>query len=379
MLVQRAGFAGAALSSLLFVAAGLHAQTPPTLPAAAERAAIETCLAKMPDGVQVAIALIEGDEVRFLGAERAAGTVRPIENRSAVYQIGSITKVFTATLFAQQVTTGALGLDDEVTRRVPFKLKASGRGGKEMTLAQLASHTSGIAHHQPPRFGLHAWLHLHPDEPLRDFDRARFERYLQDDLALASTPGTTYFYSNVGMSLLGLVLSERAGKPYETLLQEGIFKPLGMTGSTTDLARVRRRVVTGLKTSGKAYPNQFFAALSPAGGIYSSAEDLARFARAQIERCDPGIALSQKPVFTIAEGERVALGWHIYDWAQGWRTLNHNGAIGGYTGSVYVDTANRRAAIVLSNVMNEGDYGEAVRALARALLRQIEPAGPPRT
>ncbi len=369
----------AALGVALMAATVLAAHAPSTLPSTAERAAIETCLAKMPDGVQVAIALIEGDEVRFLGAERAAGTVHAIDNRSAVFQIGSITKVFTATLFAQQVTAGALGLDDEVARRVPFKLKASGRGGKEMTLVQLASHTSGIAHHQPPRFGLHAWLHLHPGEPLRDFDRTRFETYLKEDLALSSTPGTAYFYSNIGMSLLGLVVAERAGKPYETLLQEGIFTRFGMTGSTTELARVRGRVVGGLKTNGKPYPNQYFAALSPAGGIYSSTEDLARFARAQIERSDPAIALSQKPVFTIAEGEQVALGWHLYDWVQGWRTLNHNGAIGGYTGSVYVDTTNRRAAIVLSNVMNVGDHGEAVRALARTLLRQVEPLVPPRT
>jgi CubicO group peptidase (beta-lactamase class C family) len=360
------------LADVLFSAVA-SAQVPQTVPTADEKGAIDTCMARMPVGVQVAVAMVKGDEVRFLGVERTDAGVRAVENRSAVFQIGSITKVFTATLLAQQVTKGALKLGETVASRLPFKLKVSSRGGVEMTLVQLASHTSGIAHHQPPGMNRHALLHLHPNEPLRDYDRARFETYLKEDLELASTPGTEYRYSNLGMSLVGLILSIQSGKPYETMLQEGIFRPLGMQRSTTDLAVVRDHVVAGLKVNGKPFPNQDFAALAPCGGLYTSAEDLARFVRAQIDRTDPAIVLSQKLVFTISEGEYVALGWHLYDWVQGWRTLNHNGGIGGYTSTVNVDPTNRCAAIVLSNVMNEGDYGEAVRVLGRALLKQVEP------
>ncbi len=363
--------------SLVAVGAAVAAAPPVTsTPTPAERAAIETCLQKMPPRVQVAIALVKGDEVRLLGAERTEMGTRPLDNRSAVFQIGSITKVFTATLLAQQVARGTLRLEDPVARYLPFKLNVTGRDGVEMTLGQLASHTSGIAHHQPPDMTRHAWLHFHPNEPLRDYDRSRFEAYLKEDLELASTPGTKYFYSNIGMSLVGLVLSTTTGKTYEALLQEGIFGPLGMSGSTTELARVRDRVVPGPKTNGKPYPNQDFAMLNPAGGIYTCAEDLARFARAEIERADPAVVLTQKVVFTMSEGEHVALGWHVYDWTSGWRTLNHNGGIGGYTTTMTVDTTNRCASIVLSNVMNEDDYGEAVRALGRALLKQVEAAAP---
>lgn len=363
--------------SLVAVGAAVAAAPPEaSTPTPAERAAIETCLQKMPPRVQVAIALVKGDEVRLLGAERTEMGTRPLDNRSAVFQIGSITKVFTAMLLAQQVARGTLRLEDPVARYLPFKLNVSGRDGVEMTLGQLASHTSGIAHHQPPDMTRHAWLHFHPNEPLRDYDRSRFEAYLKEDLELASTPGTKYFYSNIGMSLVGLVLSTTTGKTYEALLQEGIFGPLGMSGSTTELARVRDRVVPGLKTNGKPYPNQDFAMLNPAGGIYTCAEDLARFARAEIERADPAVVLTQKVVFTMSEGEHVALGWHVYDWTSGWRTLNHNGGIGGYTTTMTVDTTNRCASIVLSNVMNEDDHGEAVRALGRALLKQVEAAAP---
>ena len=351
-------------------------QSVPAAQSSSENAAIRTCLTKMPPKVQVAVALVRGNKVRFLGAERTASGVRQVDNRSTVFQIGSMTKVFTATLLAQEVVAGRLRLDDKVANRLPFKLRVSGRGGVEMTLGQLASHTSGIAHHQPPGLTLHAWLHRHPDEPWQDYDRSRFEAYLKDDLELAATPGTQYRYSNIGMSLVGLVVSIETGKPYEALLQERIFRPLGMRASTTDLALVADRVVPGLKTNGKPFPNQFMAALTPAGGIYTSAEDLARFVQVEIERSDPAVLLSQTPVFTISEGEYVALGWHLYDWVQGWRTLNHNGAIGGYTASFYIDVANRCASIVLSNVMNKGDYGEAIRVLARTFLRQLEQPAP---
>ena len=90
------------------------AQPAPTAPTAAEKAAIDTCLAGMPVKVQVAIALLKGDEVRFLGAERTEAGVRLLDNRAAVFQIGSITKVFTATLLAQRVVAGALRLEDTV-------------------------------------------------------------------------------------------------------------------------------------------------------------------------------------------------------------------------------------------------------------------------
>lgn len=331
--------------------------------------AIEGCLARMPAGVQVAIALVQGDEVQFLGAERAGSGIRPVENRSAVFQIASITKVFTATLLAREVVKGTLSLDDPVAARVGAPLKETGRDGVAISLGHLASHTSGIAHHQPPWLGVRSVLRLHPREPWKGYDRERFERYLARELTLESTPGTSYRYSNMGMSLLGLALSERAGKPYEELLQGEIFGPLGMRHSTTDAGRVRERIVVGRKVNGTPYPNQDMEALTPSGGILTSAEDLARFATAMLAGTDPALELARRPVFTIAEGEQVALGWHVYTWREGWRVVNHNGGIGGYTSTFNVDPEHGRAVVVLANVMNLGDHGEAVRALGRALLR----------
>lgn len=337
-----------------------------------ERKAIEVCLASLPPNTQVAIALLHGDERRFLGAEMTREGLRFLDNRQRAFQIGSITKVFTATLFAQQVKKGNLRLDDPVQQHLPFRLKASERDGSTMTLQQLASHTSGIKHHQPPSLMTHAFFHGHSDEPWKDYDQTRFEAYLKEDLALAYKPGSHYFYSNLGMSLLGRVLCQRSGKTYETMLQEDLFGPLGMGSSTTDITRVKDRVVQGLDAKGNPMPNQDMKALAPCGGLFSTAEDLTLFLRAQFEPADPAIGLTQVPVFTLEVGYQVALGWHLVDWKQGWHMLNHNGGIGGYTASIFVDPKKRLAALVLSNITNDEGPGEKVRTLCRNLIRDLE-------
>ena len=337
-----------------------------------ERSAIETCLGSLPPRTQVAIALLRGNERRFLGAEKTPEGIRYLDNRQRAFQIGSITKVFTATLFAQQVKKGALGLEDPVQQHLPFRLKVSGQDGAAMTLKQLASHTSGIGHHQPPGLMTHAFFHGHTGEPWKDYDQGRFDGYLKQDLALASRPGSRYFYSNLGMSLLGRILCLRTSRTYEAMLQEDLFGPLGMRTSTTEITRIRDRLVEGLDARGKPMPNQDMNALAPCGGLFTTAEDLAIFLRAQFEPADAAITLTQVPVFTIEEGYRVALGWHLVDWKQGWRMLNHNGGIGGYTASLFVDSKNHCAALVLSNITNDEVPGEKVRQLCRDLIRGLE-------
>jgi CubicO group peptidase (beta-lactamase class C family) len=318
----------------------------------------------------VAVAIVQGDSVRFLGAERTKEGIRYLDNRAAVFEIGSITKIFTATLLAQQVQRGALRLDEPVRALVPFDLKSPGRGGVDVTLKHLAGHTSGMCH-QPPGLNFHALIHFHPGEPFRDYDRSRFEHYLQKQMELEFTPGERYQYSNMGMSLVGYVLALRTGKSYEALLQENIFEPLGMRSSTTDLSRVRDRVVVGVKDEGKPAPNWNMNALAPAGGIKTSAEDFARFAQAQFAP-DSAIAMTQQPTFKIEDNYFVGLGWHIIDRKSGERRLNHGGGMAGYTAIVNVNVQKKRAVIVLSNLGNAHGLAENVSQLGRDLLTNVE-------
>lgn len=340
------------------------------LPPREERILIEEHLLPLPGKVQVAVAIVRGDSVRFLGAERTPTGIRYLDNRDAVFEIGSITKVFTATLLAQQVLKGTMRLDEPVRLMVPFELKSPARNGVDVTLQHLASHTSGMRH-QPPGINFHAFVHFHPGQPFRDYDRPRFEHFLQRQMALDFTPGERYQYSNLGMSLVGYALAERTGKDFETLLQENIFEPLGMRSSTTDLSRVRDRVVVGVKKEGVPAPTWDMNALAPAGGIKTCAEDFARFAQAQFSP-DPAIAMTQEPTFKIEDNYFVGLGWHIVDRKNGERWLNHGGGMAGYTAIVNVNVPKKCAVIVLSNLGNAHKLAENVSQLGRDLLTSLE-------
>jgi CubicO group peptidase (beta-lactamase class C family) len=355
---------------LLSVGIGACAARAEPMPSPEERSFIEKQVLPLPTKVQVAIALVQGDSVRFLGAERTAQGLRWLDNRSAVFEIGSITKIFTATLLAQQVKKGSLRLDEAARRLVPFELKSPGRGGVDVTLRHLASHSSGMCH-QPPGLNLHALLHLHSREPFKDYDQARYQHYLQQQMTLSFTPGTRYQYSNMGMSLVGYILSLRARKSYEALLQENIFGPLGMNSSSTDFSKVRSRVVVGVEKEGVAAPNWDMNALAPAGGIKTCAADFAKFTQAQFAP-DPAIAMTQEPVVKIEDNYWVGLGWHIIARKNGERWLNHGGGMAGYTAIVNVNVRKRRAVVVLSNLGNAHKLAENVSQLGRDLLKNLE-------
>ncbi len=361
--------AGLALAACLVVLAApaLRADTPPT---PEERALVEKYVMPLPTKVQVAVALVRGDSVRFLGVERTKEGLRYLDNRAALFEIGSITKVFTATLLAQQVKKGVIRLDEPVRGMVPFALKAPGRDGVDVTLAHLVSHSSGMCH-QPPGLNLHAILHLHAREPFRDYDRERFERYLRREMALAFTPGTKYSYSNMGMSLAAYALSRRTGKGYEAMLQEGVFDPLVMRSSFVGPARGRPGVVPGVEKEGAAAPSWDMAALNPSGGIKTSAADFARFVQAQFGD-DPAIRLAQEPRVKIEDGYWVGMGWHIIDRKNGERWLNHGGGMAGYTAIVNVNVRRKRAVVALSNLGNAHKRAGNVDQLGRELLKGLE-------
>jgi len=341
-----------------------------TLPSAEERAIIEKQLLPLPTRVQVAVAVVTDGGVRFLGAARTKDGVRYIENRTALFEIGSISKVFTATLLAQQVQRGTLALDTPVRTLVPFALHESARDGVEVTLRHLATHTSGMCH-QPPGLNRHALFHGHSSEPFKDYDQARFEAFLKDDMELAFTPGTKYSYSNMGMSLVGYILALKLGKSYEEILQADLLVPLGMTSTTTRRSKVAGRVIGGIEKEGVDAPSWDMGALAPCGGVLACTEDFAKLIQAQFGT-DPAIALTQKSAFPIEEGYSVGLGWHIVERKNGERWLNHGGGMAGYTAIVNVNVKRRCGVVVLSNLGNAHKLAENVSQIGRDLLKAVE-------
>lgn len=330
-------------------------------------------LLPLPEQVQVAIALIQGEKKRFIGAERTRDGVTYLDNRQAVFEIGSISKVFAATLLAQAVEKGHVSLETPVQSLLPFKLRQSGLDSIEIALKHLANHTSGISHHQPPWLSLNAILRGHPWVPFQYFTQARFERYLTRRIKLTTTPGTKYFYSNLGMSLAGYALAMNSGLNYDEMVHTQIFQPLGMNLSAMQVAVVQEHILPGWRKAGRRAPNWDFQAISPAGGVKTCVEDLAKFVDAQFSN-SPAVIMTQTPTFKISENRFVGLGWHISDHPTGERWLNHGGGTLGYSANVVVNVNKQLAVILLSNLGNGKVWPRKTFELCRDILQKLESA-----
>lgn len=312
-------------------------------------------LKNAPEKSQVSIAIIQNGETTFLGAVKENNQVVFVKNEEHLFEIGSITKVFTATILAQLISEGKIKSTATVDQLLKFKLNNK----TKIKLTELANHTSGL----PPLPFNFVTDQFIPANPYKNYKASDFESYLKHELKLNTLPGTSYNYSNLGAGLLGYSLGISQKKSYSALLQTLIFDKYGLTN--TFLTIQTGKMVVGLDKDGKETSNWDFDALAGAGCIVSCTRDLAKFARAQFEN-DAALQLTHTPTFTISETMKIALGWHLitqneqeYIW--------HNGGTGGYSSSMALNLQDKGGVIVLSNNAPNGDVDELCFELLKGI------------
>ena len=185
-----------------------------------------------------------------------------------MFEIGSITKVFTATLLANYVNNGTLGLDDHINSYLPFNL----HNNIQISFMDLANHTSGL-----PRIpsNMPVSSFFSNKNPYKDYSENRLEKYLTAKVKVTGQSGS-FAYSNLGLGLLGYTLCKIENKTYNDLLDEKIFSKYGMTNSSAVRSELEDDLVSGLNKNGFKTPNWDFAALESAGAVLSTAEDLSK-------------------------------------------------------------------------------------------------------
>lgn len=296
-----------------------------------------------PNQTQLSIAIIENGVPSYYGVIKENDSIKLIQNSTKLFEIGSITKVFTATILAQLITDGKLKETATVNQFYPFKFNTK----EKIKLTQLANHTSGIPR-LPSNLLFNNYL---PENPYKNYNSTALETYLKSELKLISIPGTAYDYSNTGAGLLGYTLGQFQKSNYSTLLQQFIFDRYNMKQSFTTKTGNENNLVRGLNADGKAVENWDWDVLAGAGCILSTTEDLSKFALAQFDTGNQAMALTHLPTFTVSNTMKTGLGWHLvtskktqkeYVW--------HNGATGGYTSSMALDIAQKNGVIVLSNI-----------------------------
>ncbi|MGI5341832.1 serine hydrolase domain-containing protein [Streptomyces sp. CA-181903] len=251
------------------------------------------------------------------------GSARP----DSRFEVGSLTKTFTALLLAELAARGEVRYDDPVARYLPH-----GAPGP-ITLLHLATHTSGLPHLPPgllPRAVRHGWFR----NPYAGYPAGLVEAVLPRT-RLRHPPGTRVRYSNFGVGLLGHVLAHAAGTPYPALLAERVLRPLGLTDTDCDAGRPQ---LTG-RWRGRPRPAWLIPGLPAAGALRSSARDLLTVVRALLEpACAAGppslraaLADVRRPRLVLPRtGKRLCLVWNLNP-RGGRPLLHHSGATRGFT------------------------------------------------
>lgn len=309
-----------------------------------------------PNETEIALAFITGDSDKFVGVRRCHDSLLYVQNsQERVFEIGSITKCFTATMLAKLVYEKKVNLNEPISNFLPITLRQSSLNGREVTLLHLANHTSGLPK-EPDNISTDWAI---PGSPYKTYDEAKLYDYLSKRASLQFTPGERREYSNLGGGLLGHLLSRIAGRSYEDLLRESICKPLGLrrTFVVIDSAR-RTELVPGRDPQGNEVPNWELNALAGGGGIKSTAEDLVKYIRAHI-RDTTFYDLTLRQTVKYTEHDIAGLGWHWYN--NGSRNyISATGGTGGYSCCVIFERSTRTGLVLLTNVSaflaSKGDY-----------------------
>jgi CubicO group peptidase (beta-lactamase class C family) len=310
----------------------------------------------------IVVGLVEPDGSRRVLTFGDAGEgARPL-SAGSVFEIGSITKTFTGTVLADMVRRGEVKLDDPVGKYMPAGVRVPSLNGRQITLVDLATHTSGL-----PRLPT-GYVPPDPGNPYAQFGAEHLYAFLKGH-ELEREPGAKFEYSNLGMGLLGHALARAAGADsFQALVADRILRPLGMSmtayGRRGALAPWMTR---GHNRQGAAAPHFDVAVLAGGGGLNSNVTDLMTYLDANIREPETPLEQAMRDArrghHLPRPGVEVGLGWMTV--ARGPLTLvGHNGGTAGYSTYVAFDPGTGAGVVVLAN---SGDF-EYADKIGRELL-----------
>jgi len=265
-----------------------------------------------------------------------------VAQADSMFQIGSITKTFTASALARMIQDGRVQLDTPVRELIPVAALPR-PSGLEMTLLDLATHRSGLPNMPPgvrPGRVLDAFAH---------FDENRLYTYMRTHGA-GRPANSPFVYSNLGFGLLGHALANRMGADYPALIREFVTEPLGLNDTVVNLSPEQRaRVIQGYDDEGHPIGAWEFDVLAGAGAMYSTAPDLLRWVEANLHPAGPmasTLEFAHRPRRPTRGDGRIGLAWMI-DPVFG--NIEHSGAVGGYTAEALFNRNDDLALVVLTN------------------------------
>ncbi|MFJ6844017.1 serine hydrolase domain-containing protein [Streptomyces griseoluteus] len=309
-------------------------------------------------------AVVRGGRAVWHGARTSVDGHGPDED--VQYRIGSITKTFTAVLVLRLRDEGLLDLDDPLDKHLP------GTGAGEATIAQLLAHTAGLAAESPA-----PWWERTPGSTRPELSDVLGEK------PQLHPAGRRHHYSNPGYTLLGALVEELRGAPWEQVLRDEVLQPLGLRRTTgrPEAPHAGGWAVHPWADALLPEPLEDLGLMAPAGQLWSTTGDLARFAAFLVQGDDRVLstesvremrtpAAPAEPADVVG-GVTYGLGLQIQH-RDGRLLAGHSGSLPGFLATLTFSVADDVAAVVLANCTS----GPAVGVVAADLVRIVAEAEP---
>ncbi len=298
----------------------------------------------------IIVGIVDANGRQIFAEGRISDTDRTLPDGKTMYEIGSITKVFTSLLLADMSLQQQLNLNDPISRFLPGNVKTPLRNGKEISLLSLSTHRSGM-----PRFPYNVDP-ANPDKPYVDYTVDHLCEYLSN-FDPPFDIDTRWRYSNVGYGLLGNILTRVAQKDFEALIRERICGPLNMNNTVVSLtAKQKTNLAIGHAETGTPVGLTDLGAIDAGGALRSNVNDLLSFAEASM-------GLIKTPLLPAMELTHVlqakkdgndtytTMGWTLVN-DDGQYLVFKDGGMPGYCSFLGMDKKKKTAVVILSNSNN---------------------------
>lgn len=336
-------------------------------------AVVEAVLPETDKYVGLVVAAVADDKKDITGFGSKSLDTASIPTQETMFEIGSVSKVFTATLLARIVKESKLSLKHSITDfgYLPRNIKAD---KKEITLEQLVTHTSGL-----PRMSLdiykptQLWSVVSGGNPYAWYTEDKMYQIFKQ--VRLKNPAKEIRYSNIGYGLLGLLLENYANTTYQNLIQEKISQPLNLQDTTVRMDdNQTARFASGyqgyfklgkLYLAKKAKPWDFATGMQGAGSLRSTGQDMLRFLTANMQDSEQKLTKVLKKTHQTLKNideDRIGMGWFIKEIPDAQQEIIfHNGITGGYAAFIAMTSDYRFGVVVLSSTSRSvSNIGHAV-------------------
>jgi CubicO group peptidase (beta-lactamase class C family) len=320
---------------------------------------IRAVLANLVDRQHVApgmvIGIIEPTGRRIIAyGVRDASDPRPVDG-DTLFELGSITKLFTALLLSDMVGRGEVALDEPAQQLAPPGMVLPERDGRKITLLDLVTHTAGLPNFPPNREP------RDPLNPFAEYSEAKLQTFL-DSYRLERSPGGLWRYSSLGVGLLGDLLARREGMTYEAAVTTRVLTPLHLNSTSITLTPAEASRLSPGHRGGVRAPNWDVPLLAGASALKSSANDMLTFLSAELGYEKSPLSGPMAAMLTVRRptdwpSDAQAVGWLVSQTSMG-EVVHHEGETAGYRTYIAYDPVRRTGIVVLANSATNVDLGD---------------------